>query len=131
MDNNHLHNRPSDNDQPADNGADQNRRREDSSTPLSVTRRLTRILVEEGEGDLLLQDEHSVLQWLRAMDMQLIGACRADERLKPLLKLNASSGVVDDPLLSHLSQVVFIIILCFFKSLSTQCICFMKLCSNL
>ncbi|KAI3809126.1 hypothetical protein L1987_25095 [Smallanthus sonchifolius] len=33
-----------------------------------------------------------------------MGACRADERLKPLLKLNVSSGVAEDRLLSHLSQ---------------------------
>ncbi|ERN09698.1 hypothetical protein AMTR_s00029p00218570 [Amborella trichopoda] len=36
--------------------------------------------------------------------MQVLGACRADERLKPMLKLNISSGVAEDRLLVHLSQ---------------------------
>ncbi|KAL3650232.1 hypothetical protein CASFOL_006635 [Castilleja foliolosa] len=35
------------------------------------------------------------LPWLRAMDMQVMGACRTDERLKPLLKLNVSAGVAE------------------------------------
>ncbi|XP_024990067.1 uncharacterized protein LOC112524473 isoform X2 [Cynara cardunculus var. scolymus] len=47
--------------------------------------------------------EGTVVQWLQALDMQVMGACRADERLKPLLKLNVSS-VAEDRLLSHLSQ---------------------------
>ena len=73
-----------------------------------LTERLTDILVDQGDGDLLLQRndrEDRVLQWLQALDMQVMGACRADERLKPLLKLNASSGVAEDRLLAHLSQV--------------------------
>ncbi|KAL5734570.1 hypothetical protein ACOSP7_032431 [Xanthoceras sorbifolium] len=68
---------------------------------------LTDVFVEEGDGDLLLQRsdrEDRVLQWLLALDMQVMGACRADERLKPLLKSNASSGVAEDRLLAHLSQ---------------------------
>ncbi|KAL3579068.1 hypothetical protein D5086_020572 [Populus alba] len=72
-----------------------------------LTERLTDILVDQGDGDLLLQRndrEDRVLQWLQALDMQVMGACRADERLKPLLKLNASSGVAEDRLLAHLSQ---------------------------
>lgn len=78
--------------------------RENSST----TRRLTEIFVEDGDEDLLLQRsdrEDGVLQWIRALDMQVMGACRADERLKPLLKLNVSTGVAEDRLLAHLSQV--------------------------
>ncbi|PIN15100.1 hypothetical protein CDL12_12263 [Handroanthus impetiginosus] len=77
------------------------------SANQSITRRLTDIFVGDGDGDLLLQRndrEDGVLQWLRALDMQVMGACRADERLKPLLKLNVSTGVAEDPLLSHLSQ---------------------------
>ncbi|KAH6777830.1 hypothetical protein C2S52_006832 [Perilla frutescens var. hirtella] len=78
-----------------------------ASTNRSVTRRLTEILVEDRDSDLLLQRserEDGVIQWLRALDLQVMGACRVDERLKPLLKLNASSGVADDGLLAHLSQ---------------------------
>ncbi|KAK4436543.1 hypothetical protein Salat_0818000 [Sesamum alatum] len=78
-----------------------------SANSASVTRRLTEIFVENGDGDLLLQRsdrEDDVLQWLRALDMQVMGACRADERLKPLLKLNVSTGVAEDRLLAHLSQ---------------------------
>ncbi|KAJ6718007.1 hypothetical protein OIU79_006024 [Salix purpurea] len=72
-----------------------------------LTERLTDILVDQGDGDLLLQRndrEDNVLRWLQALDVQVMGACRADERLKPLLKLNASSGVAEDRLLAHLSQ---------------------------
>ncbi|KAE8695582.1 RNI-like superfamily protein [Hibiscus syriacus] len=74
---------------------------------IGLTERLTDILVEENDGDLLLQQsdrEDRVLQWLQALDMQVIGACRTDERLKPLLKVNVSNGVAEDRLLSHLSQ---------------------------
>ncbi|KAK4353823.1 hypothetical protein RND71_026017 [Anisodus tanguticus] len=48
--------------------------------------------------------ETNVLQWLLALDLQVMGACRADERLKPLLKLNVSAGAAEDRLLAHLSQ---------------------------
>lgn len=75
---------------------------------IGLTERLANILVEDSDGDLLLQRsdrEDRVLQWLQALDMQVMGACRADERLKPLLKLNASSGMAEDHLLAHLSQV--------------------------
>ncbi|XP_027163681.1 uncharacterized protein LOC113763894 [Coffea eugenioides] len=64
------------------------------------------ILAEEG-GNLLLQQSDRVdnlVQWLRALDVQVIGACRADERLKPLLKLNASTGAAEDRLLAQLTQ---------------------------
>nr|GEU39162.1 hypothetical protein [Tanacetum cinerariifolium] len=57
------------------------------------------------EEDLIMDiDEKTVMKWLHALDMQVMGACRADERLKPMLKLNVSSGVAEDRLLSHLSQ---------------------------
>lgn len=74
----------------------------------SVTRRLAEILVEDRDEDLLMRrsgKEDGVIQWLRALDFQVIGACRADERLKPLLKLNAAAGVAEEGLLAHLSQV--------------------------
>ena len=54
-------------------------------------------------------NKKTVMKWLHTLDMQVMGACRADERLKPLLKLNVSSGVAEDRLLSHLSQVVVLI----------------------
>lgn len=79
-----------------------------SRSETGLTERLTHILVAEGDGDLLLQQsnrEDRLLQWLQALDMQVMGACRADERLKPLLKMNASCGVAEDPLLTQLSQV--------------------------
>ncbi|KAL3652236.1 hypothetical protein CASFOL_001917 [Castilleja foliolosa] len=73
----------------------------------SVTRRLTEIFVADGDVDLLLQRsdrDGCFLRWLSALDMQVMGACRVDERLKPLLKLNVSAGVAEDGLLAHLSQ---------------------------
>ncbi|KAI3458596.1 hypothetical protein Pfo_015259 [Paulownia fortunei] len=78
-----------------------------ASANSSITRRLTEIFLEDGDEDLLLQRsdrEDDVLQWLRALDMQVMGACRADERLKPLLKFNVSNDVAEDRLLAHLSQ---------------------------
>ncbi|KAK4277869.1 hypothetical protein QN277_015798 [Acacia crassicarpa] len=72
-----------------------------------LTQRLTDILVDQGDGDLLLQrsnqDDH-LLQLFQALNTQIMGACRADERLKPLLKMNVSGGVAEDPLLTQLSQ---------------------------
>ncbi|WCJ19787.1 hypothetical protein M5689_002062 [Euphorbia peplus] len=65
---------------------------------------LTDILADERDEDLLLRGGGRVLQWLQALDMQVMGACRADERLKPLLKMNASNGMAEDLLLAHLSQ---------------------------
>lgn len=65
--------------------------------------RLSEILVEDGDGDLLMQ-QSNFLQWLQALDFQAMGACRADERLKPLLMVNSSGGVAEDRILSHLSQ---------------------------
>ncbi|KAA8539633.1 hypothetical protein F0562_026325 [Nyssa sinensis] len=78
-----------------------------SEIEVGLKERLTDILVEEGDGDLLLQRsnrEDTVLQWLQALDLQFMGACRADERLKPLLMLNVSSGATEDSLLAHLSE---------------------------
>lgn len=83
------------------------RENNESRREIGLTERLTDILVDEGDGDLLLQRsdrEGRVLQWLQALDLQVMGACRADERLKPLLKMDASNGVAEDRLLAHLSQ---------------------------
>ncbi|XVE99707.1 hypothetical protein REPUB_Repub03eG0223800 [Reevesia pubescens] len=77
------------------------------TTSIELTERLTDIFVDENDGDLLLQQtnrEDGFLQWLQALDLQVIGACRTDERLKPLLKVNVSNGVAEDRLLAHLSQ---------------------------
>ncbi|KAK8517148.1 hypothetical protein V6N12_032345 [Hibiscus sabdariffa] len=74
---------------------------------IGLAERLTDVFVGENDGDLLLQQsdrEDRVLQWLQALDMQLIGACRSDERLKPLFKVNVSNDVAEDRLLAHLSQ---------------------------
>ncbi|KAI4299448.1 hypothetical protein L6164_032909 [Bauhinia variegata] len=74
---------------------------------MGLRERLADVLVDEGDGDMLLQQrdgEDRLLQWLQALDMQVMGACRADERLKPLLKMNVSCGVAEDPLLTQLSQ---------------------------
>lgn len=82
--------------------------RTNSSVSRGSAATTTEVLPEEN-GDVLLQQSDRVdnlVQWLRALDVQVIGACRADERLKPLLKLNASTGAAEDRLLSHLSQVV-------------------------
>ncbi|KAL1308061.1 hypothetical protein HN51_050004 [Arachis hypogaea] len=78
-----------------------------SRSDSGLTERLAEILVEEGDGDLLIQQsnrEDRLLQWLQALDMQVMGACRADERMKPLLKMNAACGVAEDHLLTQLSQ---------------------------
>ena len=86
----------------------------ETSGSRNLTNRLSEILVEEGDGDLLLQQsdrESNFLRWLQALDFQHIGACRIDERLKPLLKINVSAGVAEDCLLSHLSQVLFIFLI--------------------
>ncbi|XP_052193171.1 LOW QUALITY PROTEIN: uncharacterized protein LOC127801799 [Diospyros lotus] len=72
-----------------------------------LAERLTEILMAGGDGDLLLAQsgpEVRVLQFLQALDLQILGACRADERLKPLLKLNVSCDAAEDRLLAHLSQ---------------------------
>lgn len=79
-----------------------------STREINLTERLTDIIVDEGDGDLLLQHsdrEDRVIRWLQALDMQVMGACRADERLKPLLKMTTSSGIAEDRLLAQLSQV--------------------------
>ncbi|CAJ1970984.1 unnamed protein product [Sphenostylis stenocarpa] len=78
-----------------------------SGTQVGLTERLMDVLVEESDGDLLIQQtnrEDRLLQWLKALDLQVMGACRADERLKPLLKMHTACGVAEDPLLAQLTQ---------------------------
>ncbi|GMY25335.1 hypothetical protein FCV25MIE_20577, partial [Fagus crenata] len=85
------------------------RENDESRSEIGLTECLTNILVDEGDRDLSLQrsdHEDRVMQWLQALDMQVMGACRVDERLKPLLKMNALNGVVEDRLLVHLSQEI-------------------------
>ncbi|GJW89829.1 hypothetical protein Tco_0167382, partial [Tanacetum coccineum] len=62
-----------------------------------------KIFVEE-DKDLMIIDEKTVMKWLHALDMQLVGACRTGESLKPMFKLNVSCGVAEDRLLSHLTS---------------------------
>ncbi|KAD7480271.1 hypothetical protein E3N88_03407 [Mikania micrantha] len=85
---------------------DSSTRRNGNGTGLAA--RLTDLVVGDGDNDddLLIQRsaQGTVMQWLQALDLQAMGACRADERLKPLLKLNVSTGMAEDRLLSHLSQ---------------------------
>ncbi|GAB2211157.1 hypothetical protein Droror1_Dr00016449 [Drosera rotundifolia] len=78
-----------------------------SSGSGGLANRLAGLLVGEGDGDLLLEesDRESVfLRWIQALDTHVVGACRADERLKPMLTVNASSGVAEDQIISHLCQ---------------------------
>ncbi|KAG6436575.1 hypothetical protein SASPL_101476 [Salvia splendens] len=73
----------------------------------SFSRRLTDIFLEDGDDDLLLQRTdigEGFMQWLGALNMQVMGACRADERLKPLLKLKISGGEAEDRLLAQLCE---------------------------
>lgn len=69
-----------------------------------IESRISDPLTDGGGRDFLLGEDR-VLRWLQALDMQVLGACRGDERLKPLLKLNLSNGMAEDRLLAHLSQV--------------------------
>uniref|UniRef100_A0A1J3CL00 Flocculation protein FLO11 n=1 Tax=Noccaea caerulescens TaxID=107243 RepID=A0A1J3CL00_NOCCA len=83
------------------NAADAGSEREDGGT--RIENRVSDPLTDEGGRDFLLGEDR-VLRWLQALDMQVLGACRGDERLKPLLKLNVSNGMAEDRLLAHLSQ---------------------------
>ncbi|XP_043720858.1 uncharacterized protein LOC122668328 isoform X2 [Telopea speciosissima] len=81
--------------------------RRSSGNERELTEMLRGIFGDEGDEDLLLQStgrENGIIQWLQALDAQVMGGCRADERLKPLMKRNVSSGVTDDSLLAHISQ---------------------------
>ncbi|RWW13318.1 hypothetical protein GW17_00022970, partial [Ensete ventricosum] len=74
-----------------------------------VVERLRGLLRGESDGDLSHEGsrggEDGLLRWLQALDLQVLGACRADERSKPLFKLNVSSGPAEERLLAQLSQV--------------------------
>lgn len=81
---------------------------EDLVRGRGLTERLTDLFDGRGDGDLLVGEKDggvSVIQWIQALDMQMMGACRGDERLKPLLKSGGGSSCGDDRLLAHLSQV--------------------------
>ena len=52
-------------------------------------------------GNHLSEDS---LQWLQALELQVVGACRSDERLRPILRWNVSC-FGSDGLLAHLGQV--------------------------
>ncbi|XP_076941498.1 uncharacterized protein LOC143611079 [Bidens hawaiensis] len=93
----------------------QQQQQQQSNGDITIADRLTDFIVGDGDNDsdLLMQrdTEHgTVMRWLLALDMHVMGACRADERLKPLLKVNnnnnnnIASSVVEDRLLSQLSQ---------------------------
>lgn len=91
--------------------SDESRRLLRSGDEIGLSERLNEILIEDVDDDLVFGEEN-VLQWLQALDMQVMGACRADERLKPMLKRNGgSSGVADDCLLAQLSQVRMLMLL--------------------
>ncbi|PWA90161.1 hypothetical protein CTI12_AA103460 [Artemisia annua] len=49
-------------------------------------------------------DDEDLTELLNLNVRHVTGACRVDERLKPLLKVNASSSVAEHRLLSHLTQ---------------------------
>lgn len=91
-------------DQPNDDGEDASSTIDSRSNAAAGSEREAGVspdpLTEQG-GTL---GEDRVLRWLQALDMQVLGACRGDERLKPLLKLDVSNGVAEDRLLAHLSQ---------------------------
>ncbi|XAR71953.1 hypothetical protein NMG60_11018415 [Bertholletia excelsa] len=96
-----------------DSGADANansgssREGDGSVIGTGLGERLRRIPVDEGNEDLLLQQGNRgnvFMQFLRSLNLQVMGACRTDERLKPLLKLNVSGDIAEDRLLAHLSQ---------------------------
>ncbi|WOL20367.1 hypothetical protein Cni_G29172 [Canna indica] len=73
-----------------------------------IAERLRNVLRAESDDDLSLENrgdgDDPVLPWLQALDLQVLGACRADERSKPLLKLNVTSGPAEERLLAQLSQ---------------------------
>ncbi|KAI6680632.1 hypothetical protein NL676_034513 [Syzygium grande] len=71
---------------------------------IGMAERLTDVFVGGGDGDLLMQRSDREDRVLQALDMQVVGACRADERLKPLLKSSGSSSAAKDRLLAHLSR---------------------------
>ncbi|CAM8897816.1 unnamed protein product [Rhodiola kirilowii] len=85
-------------------GSEEDLGRSSRKNEIGLTERLTDLFAGGGDGDLLVgqkDDGTTVMQWLLALDMQVMGACRTDERLKPMLK---SGAAADDRLLAHLTQ---------------------------
>lgn len=74
---------------------------------FDLTERLTHILVDDTDTDLVIEHgEDRVMQLLQALDTQVLGACRVDDRMNPLLQLNnVSDCVAEDRMLAPLSQV--------------------------
>ncbi|KAL5991554.1 hypothetical protein ACLOJK_012463 [Asimina triloba] len=92
---------------PCESFGDGSESRISTNREIGLAERLRDALCSGGNGYLLTcQDgrKNGVMRWLQALDLQVVGACRADERLKPLLKLNVSSGVAEDRLMAQLSQ---------------------------
>ncbi|KAI6698139.1 hypothetical protein NL676_018258 [Syzygium grande] len=71
---------------------------------IGMVERLTDVFVRGGDGDLLMQRSDREDRVLQALDVQVVGACRTDEILKPLLKSSGSSSAAKDRLLAHLSR---------------------------
>ncbi|XP_076924611.1 uncharacterized protein LOC143587106 [Bidens hawaiensis] len=104
--NNHENQQQSERQSVTDRVDDDNQDRTDDGNGTGLADRLTDLFVGDGDDEVLMRRSArgTVVQWLQALDMQVMGACRADERLKPLLKVNVSSGVAEVRLLSHLCQ---------------------------
>lgn len=69
--------------------------------------RIRDVLRDGAESDPLLsreEAENGIFLWLQALDHQVMGGCRSDERLKPLLKQNATGGVAEDQFVTQLVQ---------------------------
>eukprot|EP00252_Welwitschia_mirabilis_P007314 TRINITY_DN1855_c0_g1_i2.p1 TRINITY_DN1855_c0_g1~~TRINITY_DN1855_c0_g1_i2.p1 ORF type:complete len:273 (-),score=30.96 TRINITY_DN1855_c0_g1_i2:147-965(-) len=79
---------------------------ENNRTQIGIAQRLREVLQGGENRDFLHQSDtgNGVLQWLQALDLQIMGACRADERLRPMLQLNVSCSTADDKLLAQLNQ---------------------------
>ncbi|KAI6668759.1 hypothetical protein NL676_007164 [Syzygium grande] len=77
---------------------------EGAAEEIGMAERLTDVFVGGGDEDLLIQRSDQEDRVLQALDMQVVGACRADERLKPLLKSSGSSSATKDRLLAHFSR---------------------------
>ncbi|KAI6704451.1 hypothetical protein NL676_007413 [Syzygium grande] len=63
-----------------------------------MAKRLTDVFIGGGNGELLMQRSDREERVLQALDMQVVGACRTDERLKPLSKPSGSSNAAKDRL---------------------------------
>lgn len=84
----------SENTQSASNGVQASQAQE--TTPSSSQSSLTSLHGHKDEG---------ALQWMQSLEFQAMGACRTDERLKPLLRWNVSCGGAESQILAHLGQV--------------------------